>query len=247
MIYPCLNGTVEEIKVEALRVLGAMVQSNPKVKEVALELELVQRILYTLGKYPNAKLTDRCLYALSSLVRNYPAAQKTFLSHGGLEIFSQLLEKGPISAQKRVMNLINDLIVERQELYNSKDSQERDSELQEYIDIELEDKIVHHKLCTNLGSLLIKTTQYEISTDSNSVNSDLLEIIYQCTFAVGNICRHEFQKKKNEILPALNDISVFYGNFKPKENSDDNYHQDNMLMLVEKIKDIIMEKSHDEL
>lgn len=247
VIYPCLNGTIEEIKYEALRVLGAAVQSNPKVKEAALELEFVPSILRTLTKYENSKLMDRCIYALGSLVRHYPAAQKVFLSHGGLEIFSQVLTEGPVSTQKRIMNLINDLIVERQELNEIEDLQNRKLKTEEYADVELEEKIVRHKFCTQLGSLLVKTTETEMKTEFDHRDGDLLEAIYECALTSGDICKFEFRQSENRILYALNEISSFYKSLDLELYSDENDLISHMLTLISRIKETIFEKSHDEL
>ncbi|XP_046752422.1 nucleotide exchange factor SIL1 isoform X2 [Diprion similis] len=247
VIHPCLNGTIEEIKCEALHVLGAAVQSNPKVKEIALESEFVPIILRMLTKHGNAKLMNRCIYALGSLVRNYPAAQKSLLSHGGLEIFSQVLADGPISTQKRIMNLVNDLIIERVNLNEIEDLERRNLKMQEYTGIELEEKIVQHKLCSQLGSLLVKTIQNEIKIEFNAQDHDLLEAIYECVLTVGDICKLEFKQNGDQILTALNSISALYKSLDLKLHSDDDDLPRHLLRLVEKTKQTIFDKPHDEL
>ncbi|XP_046493114.1 nucleotide exchange factor Sil1 isoform X1 [Neodiprion pinetum] len=247
VIHPCLNGTIEEIKCEALHVLGAAVQSNPKVKEIALESEFVPIILRMLTKHGTSKLMDRCIYALGSLVRNYPAAQKALLSHGGLEIFSQVLADGPISAQKRIMNLVNDLIIERENLNEIEDLERRNLKVQEYTDVELEGKIVQHKLCSQLSSLLVKTIQNEVKIEFNAQDHDLLEAIYECVLTAGNICKLEFKQSEEEILAALHSISALYKSLGLKLRSDDDDLLRHLLRLVEKTKQTIFDKLHDEL
>ncbi|KAG7201215.1 hypothetical protein KM043_004001 [Ampulex compressa] len=73
----CLNATNNEIKAEALRLLGAAVQSNPKVQLKALEHDFVQKLLRILSTNNKIEVKSRCLYALSALIRHYPAAQKS--------------------------------------------------------------------------------------------------------------------------------------------------------------------------
>lgn len=239
VIYPCLNGTIDEIKYEALHVLGAAVQSNPKVKEAALELEFVPSILRTLSKNGNSKLMDRCIYALGSLLRHYPAARKVFLSHGGLEIFSQVLTEGPVSTKKRIINLLNDLIAERQDLdeaHHAKDA-----------DIEFEEKIIQQKFCTQLGSLLVKTIETEMKIKFDAQDHDLLESIYECALTAGSICKSEFRQSENEILPALNNVSAFYSGLDPELYPDEIDLLRHLLTLVDKIKETIFTKRRDEL
>ncbi|XP_012261345.2 nucleotide exchange factor Sil1 [Athalia rosae] len=250
VIYPCLNGTIEDLKIEALRVLGAAVQSNPKVKEVALELEFVPIILRTLTKHQNPKVMDRCIYAMGSLIRNYPVAQKVFLRHGGLEIFSELLVEGPVSSQKRIINLINDMILERQKLSDeSEESQYRESNMAEYTDVEFEEKIIRHKICARLVTLLVKTIDNEIRTE-NSIDTnehDLLEVIYECILTVGNICKSEFQNNRVDILTALDEVSAFYNSLNtPLQSHDDDFIR-HLLTIIDKLKETVFSVSHDEL
>ena len=56
------------------------------------------------------EIKSRCLFALSALIRQFPAAQKVWIDHGGVEIFGKILIDDQLQVQIKVMRLINDLI-----------------------------------------------------------------------------------------------------------------------------------------
>lgn len=77
-----------------------------------MNLGFLQYILRLLNIEIDDNLTFRLLYTLSTLLRNFPHAQKTFLEHGGAEIMVKLLNRNNKIAL-RTLTLMNDLIIEK--------------------------------------------------------------------------------------------------------------------------------------
>ncbi|KAG8036356.1 hypothetical protein G9C98_003678 [Cotesia typhae] len=132
IISPCLNTTNDDLKIEALRVLGTAVQLNPKVQQKALNNDLVQKLLHLLSVNNKPLVRSRCLFALGALIRQFPSAQKAFIDHGGLEIFGKILENDLLQIQFRAIKLITDLAIEREFINKTEDESLRLRKVQEY-------------------------------------------------------------------------------------------------------------------
>lgn len=86
--------------------------SNPKVQLKALSLGFIQYILRLLNIELDDNIIFRLLYTLSTLLRNFPQAQKNFLEHGGAELMVKILDRNNKIAV-RAITLMNDLIIEK--------------------------------------------------------------------------------------------------------------------------------------
>lgn len=239
MISPSLNSTNFEIKAEALKLLGAAAQSNPKVQLKALENDFVQKILHMLSINNKIEVKSRCLFALGALVRHFPAAQKTLVNNGGFEIFGKILADGPSAIQVRVMNLINDLAIERQNLKEIQDEQLRLKRALEYDVTDFEEKLRKQKYCQNLVDLASRSLELSIEID------DFHEIVYESLVTLGSICKYELVNQNN-LLPLIDKKLIMYRD-SPKINEDGENLSLHLLELVEKIKKIISSSNHDEL
>jgi len=85
---------------------------NPKVQLKALNLGFIQYILRLLNTEFDENIIFRLLYTLSTLIRNFPQAQKNFLEHGGAELMVKILDQNNKIAI-RALTLMNDLIIEK--------------------------------------------------------------------------------------------------------------------------------------
>ncbi|OXU27090.1 hypothetical protein TSAR_008395 [Trichomalopsis sarcophagae] len=240
IISPSLNSTNWEVKAEALKLLGAAVQSNPKVQLKALESDFVQKILHMLTVYNKVEVKSRCLFALGALVRHFPAAQKALINNGGLEVFGKILIDGQSQVQTRVLNLINDLTIERQNLKEIQDEQQRLRRTKEYDLTNFEPKLLMHSYCQNLVDLMIRSLRIDSDID------DFHEVIYESMITLSFICKDDFASKKRVLLPEIQKMLMRYRD-SPKVNEDGEnlnlHHQE----LLEKFRSIISEQQHDEL
>ncbi|XP_015604188.1 nucleotide exchange factor SIL1 isoform X2 [Cephus cinctus] len=246
VIYPCLNASNNEVKSEALRLLGAAAQSNPKVQAKALENDFIQKLLHMITTNNKVEVRSRCLFALGALIRNYPAAQKALINHGGLEIFGEILVDGPLQTQTRIMKLINDLITERQNVGKLVDEEQRQRHFNQYKSTAFEEKIVLHNYCKHLSDLLVRSIKHEVTTNFNMEDRDFLEIIYESMITANSVCHDNFVKKRDIVLPALNEMLKFYQSLDVQISPEEDDLFRHLLHLVE-IFSTVIDHSHDEL
>lgn len=239
IISPCLNSTYIEIKLEALRLLGAAVQSNPKVQLKALESDFVQKLLHPIAVNSKTEIRARCLFALGALVRNFPASQKAFIDHGGLELFGKILDDGPTQIQVRVMNIVNDLNAERRLLKEIVDKEQRDKITKEYDATDFDRKLLS-QYCRHLGSLLAKSAK-------GSRVDEFLEVLYESVIEVAFTCKKEFLTRSEEILPVVETMLEIYRSDEKESSDDEKASNAHLAHLLEKLRRIVLVSNHDEL
>ena len=88
---------------------------NPQVQLKALNLGFVQYLLHSLNIELDTNIILRLFYALSTLLRNFPRAQKNFLQHGGAELMVKMINQTNQNNRiaVRAIALMHDIIVER--------------------------------------------------------------------------------------------------------------------------------------
>ena len=79
------------------------------------DLGLVSYLLRLFNVETDDTVKFRLLFTLSTLLRNFPQAQKIFLEHGGIESMVQLVDPTNTNhkIQMRAIELMNDLIAEK--------------------------------------------------------------------------------------------------------------------------------------
>uniref|UniRef100_A0A2K6QBK3 Nucleotide exchange factor SIL1 n=1 Tax=Rhinopithecus roxellana TaxID=61622 RepID=A0A2K6QBK3_RHIRO len=109
-----LNSTEPLVKEYAAFVLGAAFSSNPKVQVEAVEGGALQKLLVILATEQPFTAKKKVLFALCSLLRHFPYAQRQFLKLGGLQVLRSLVqEKGAEVLAVRVVTLLYDLVTEK--------------------------------------------------------------------------------------------------------------------------------------
>lgn len=247
IISPCLNTTNDAIKIEALRILGTAVQSNPKVQAKALNNDLVQKLLHQLTLNNNVSVRSRCLFALSALVRQFPAAQKALIDHGGLEIFGKILEDGQLLIQLRVMKLITDLAVERENIKITEDKGILELKIREYETTDFERKLVLHKYCKSLSNIIKHSVKQSLSLDSTMETYDFLEVTLENMIVLSATCKYEFRDKDNALLETMNVIMDYYSIINDTRPPEEIEMFENLAKQISRLRILIFEDSHDEL
>ena len=82
----------------------------------AVENGAIQLVLRILSTEPSFTLRKKTLYALSSMLRNFPFAQKRFLELGGLASLKKLFEDTTaesVQLKVRAVTLMYDLVTEK--------------------------------------------------------------------------------------------------------------------------------------
>lgn len=88
--------------------------SNPKTQINAIESGALHQLIRSLATDPEIAVKKKVLYAISSIVRHFPFAQKKFFELGGLRSLMYLFEDKKLhSLQVKVITLMSDLYEER--------------------------------------------------------------------------------------------------------------------------------------
>lgn len=207
----------------------------------------MQKLLHILSTNNKILVKSRCLFALSALVRQFPAAQKTLLDHGGLEIFGKILSNNQLQTQLKVMRLINDLIIERQDIEKISDIRQRNVKAKEYAVADLEQKLLMHKYCKYLNDLMINSFKYELRDQSKIDNYELLEVVSESMIMIIPICKNEVYFDKHMLLKVINDVLNLYHNLSGFIESDDTDIINNQIQLIKKLKAVLEMSLHEEL
>ena len=247
IISPCLNSTSNEIKSQALRLLGATAQSNPNVQAKVLESDLIQKVLHMLITNDDVNVKSRCLFALSSLLRQFPAAQKVFIYHGGLEIFSKILEGNNLKLQIRVMNLVNDLLTERKNINELSGEEQRRQRVNAYSVTKFEEKLLMHEYCRGLSNLTRKVFQNVISRDFIEQADEIVQLVAESMIMLNPVCESEFRTYRETLVPLTESVLSAYRKLSLKvETDEDEESNSDLIMALENLK-VLLGYSHDEL
>ncbi|XP_011156524.1 nucleotide exchange factor Sil1 isoform X1 [Solenopsis invicta] len=247
IISPCLNGTNNEIKSEALRLLGAAAQSNPKVQAKALENDFIQKVLHVLSTNNKIEVKSRCLFALSALIRQFPAAQKAWIDHGGLQLLGKIMYDDQLQIQMKAMKLINDLTIERRNLEDIYDAEQRQQKMREYAITDFEQRLLRHDYCKLLSNLMVKCFKEKLTGQFSIENNDFLEVVSDSMITVSPICKTEFKNIKLLLLPVIDNLLHFYQNPNIKLTVDETDVLKSLILLIERLKISIFDAPHDEL
>ncbi|KAJ7341531.1 hypothetical protein JRQ81_005739 [Phrynocephalus forsythii] len=147
-----LNSTEPLMKEYVSFVLGSALSSNPRVQVAAIEGGALQKLLVILATDPSLAVKKKALFALSSMLRNFPYAQKQFLKLGGLQVLRDLCTgNGMAALHVRIVTLLYDLIVEKLLQTDSDQIHER---LEQYKQVNLIPAVVEQGWCAIVPGLL---------------------------------------------------------------------------------------------
>ncbi|KAJ8670495.1 hypothetical protein QAD02_001754 [Eretmocerus hayati] len=241
VISPCLNSTQDEVKSEALKLLGAAVQLNPSVQLKALESDLVKKLLHMLSINNAVGVKSKCMFALGALTRNFPPAQVTLVKNGGLELFGNILSNGDFQIQTRIILLVTHLMTERQDLERISDNKKKLERIELYHSTNFERELVTQKYCQNMVHLAIKSMQINHEID------DFHEILYESMISLAPACKKEFAIKREDLLSEFKKMAVKYRDF-PKVNDDGENLNARHIDLIEQLQTLFGAlQQHDEL
>lgn len=109
ILVPALNSTQIEIRKSACAVFAVAAQNNAVVQKIAKDAGAIRSLVHLLAFDP--PLRTKALFALSSLLRNFPQAQAKFIHEGGIPALIKVAFS--FETRKRCMNLVTDLLTER--------------------------------------------------------------------------------------------------------------------------------------
>ncbi|ODM95575.1 Nucleotide exchange factor SIL1 [Orchesella cincta] len=109
ILVPALNSTQVEIRKAACAVFAVAAQNNGVVQQIAKDAGAIRSLIHLLAFDPPVR--SKALFALASLLRNYPEAQGKFIHDGGIPALIKVAFS--FETRKRSLSLVTDLLTER--------------------------------------------------------------------------------------------------------------------------------------
>ncbi|KAL4631531.1 nucleotide exchange factor SIL1 [Arapaima gigas] len=115
LVIDALNSTDVRLQESAAFVLGSALSSNPRVQVEAVEGGVLQKLITLLATDRPLSVKKKVLFAVSSLLRNFPFAQSRFLKLGGVQMLGDLFRSpAATSLRVRVITLLYDMLIEKE-------------------------------------------------------------------------------------------------------------------------------------
>lgn len=151
-ILPGLNNTI--LRDHVALALGAALQGNPSVQKAMLDSQGLHALLVS----SKAGCGSQCIFALSTLVRQFPAAQKLLIDLGGLQVLAQVFQSrdSNLKLRLKIVTLLSDLLVERNHALTGAESSDRKKQ---YIKIDITPSIVSSGFCELIPTLMKSSSE----------------------------------------------------------------------------------------
>uniref|UniRef100_A0A1A9WGZ7 Nucleotide exchange factor SIL1 n=1 Tax=Glossina brevipalpis TaxID=37001 RepID=A0A1A9WGZ7_9MUSC len=224
-----VNQTHLSLRVEAMRVLGAMAQNNPKVQVKVYEKNFGPYLTQILLSSSNTEELSSALYALGSLLRKFPHAQQNILSTSGTQALVSLLDKDcELKIKAKAITLISDVIVEKQLVLINDDP----IAAAQYTELNFPERLKDHWYCQTTDKLM--TSYYHEFLKA----PDLLEYFIHALGNTEPFCSSVWGSSQ-QLHHTLNALQLHHG------KSDNEYCNE----VAELLRDIIkkMHKYYEEL
>lgn len=158
-----LNSSDFRLQEGSAFVLGSALASNPAVQVEAVENGALQTLLTTLATAQQLRVKKKVLFAVASLLRHFPYAQHHFLTHGGLQVLSELFraDDGGI-LRTRIVAMLYDIITEKELISQAGldpglAASSHDEWRRQYSKVSLKEELLEKGWCTLVPRLLEAT------------------------------------------------------------------------------------------
>lgn len=242
IICPALNSSDEDFRAAVAFLLGSALQSNPTVQVAAMDSGVMQQLLHVLAIEPHSSVKLKVMYALSSLMRHFPYAQRKFLDLGGLSVLLKFFEKqesDDLKLQLKAITLMYDLVLEdqltRDHFSNNADNVQKEK-LRQYAQVKMKETLQLQGWCQHIPTLL------------SVPDHDVREKVLLAMSAMADACYEEFLKFGERLIRLKEQYSalIVEENVEAEdENSDSSYFAE----LSGLVSNLLTElnKRHDEL
>ncbi|XP_030002260.1 nucleotide exchange factor SIL1 [Sphaeramia orbicularis] len=154
-----LNSSDSRIQESSAFVLGSALSSNPAVQVKALESGALQTLLTILATSQPLAVKKKVLFAVASLLRHFPFAQRHFLSHGGLQVLAELFRADDHAVLRtRIVTMLYDMISEKEHMTQAGPDPVQDASHQErvrqYSKVSLQGELLEKGWCSLVPQLL---------------------------------------------------------------------------------------------
>ncbi|EDW67179.1 nucleotide exchange factor Sil1 [Drosophila virilis] len=154
-----VNDTNADLRVSAMRVLGALAGNNPKAQIKVFERNFGSHLAQILMSSTSSSEISSAMHAFGALLRKFPLAQQRILSTSGTKALIGVLRSTEIElrTKAKVVTLLSDLVLEKRYVIEaSKESSDAVSTLAQYVLIEFESWLPSHGYCDTLEAVLSK-------------------------------------------------------------------------------------------
>lgn len=154
-----VNETNTDMRISAMRVLGALAGNNPKAQIKVFERNFGSYLAQILMTSTNSAEISSALHAFGTLLRKFPLAQQRVLSTSGTHALIGVLRRDDVELRNKakVVTLISDLVLEKKSAIESNsDTQENPSSLAQYVLLDYESWLQTNGYCTSLEAVLSK-------------------------------------------------------------------------------------------
>uniref|UniRef100_UPI00358E45B7 nucleotide exchange factor SIL1 n=1 Tax=Myxine glutinosa TaxID=7769 RepID=UPI00358E45B7 len=206
ILVRALNDSMPEIREGSAFVLGSALSSNPQVQVQAVEGGLLQRLVVLLATDHSLPVRKKALFAIATMLRHFPYAQRRFLDLGGVSLLSQLLETDrDRSLWIRIVTLAYDMLWEKHEADRRAEVEpesqweraEKVERARQYSAISLLPTLRQHGWCERLPALLAHP------------DHDAREKVLRCMAELMRECREEFLSASG-LQAALGELQSEY-------------------------------------
>ncbi|XP_053318605.1 nucleotide exchange factor SIL1 [Spea bombifrons] len=227
LIISSLNSTEPSLIEHSAFVIGSALASNPKVQIKAFEGGVLQKLLAVLATEQPVSVKKKALYALSSLLRQFPYAQQQFLKLGGLQVLKNFFkEKNTEPLFVRVITLLYDMIMEKILLQKESNIELAREKKHQYDQINVTEAITEQGWCKIISNLL--------SLPENDAREKVLKMLSVLTAS----CKDEFLEDRSlhDLLDLLrNEFEEFVEEEEKSEETDGYFRE--LVGLVNEISD----------
>lgn len=175
-----VNSTNTALKVQSMRVLGALTQNNPKAQINVYEKNVGSFLTQILISSASTEELSTALYAFGSLLRKFPHAQKNILPRTGVRSLITVLSKDcETKIKAKVLTLISDLIVEKDLAVANAATQDAS----QYFELNFEEWLTAYEFCQTVDGALSQK-MYDLIAQP-----DLTEYFIQSLDITAHICQ----------------------------------------------------------
>ncbi|GFR61038.1 nucleotide exchange factor SIL1 [Elysia marginata] len=206
-----MNNTAEEIRENACHTLGAAMQSNAKVQVTAMESGVLHHLIRGLATESSKIVQKRMLFALSTLLRQFPFAQQKFLKEGGLTALASLFKQADNrNIQIKIVTLLTDLLTESDAYMGSSSSgsQVEIERKRQYQAINLREAMTSTGWCRLMPTLLQGTQEH--------AEHDSVEKVIQAMSTLAEACSTQFSSTR----PTLQALLKRYSELAKEEQAE---------------------------
>ncbi|GAB0093004.1 Nucleotide exchange factor Sil1 [Sergentomyia squamirostris] len=172
------NQTNSIIRTKALMLVGAVMHNNPNAQISAFEKNMGDHLTRILATSKISDELSAATYAIGSLIRKFPLAQKESLTQLGLSVLLNVWTKHvDLKVKLKVLTLIADLVRESHDMASQQNvpNENNEEKFRQYQRVQIEKLLDEYNFCQRFEQLLI-SVKSDLTKCTDSMEKLLLSI-----------------------------------------------------------------------